>query len=59
MEKNKSLINILNEKGPRIEPCGTTVLISQQELNDEPILVLRILQVRQSSKSLKLASSTP
>ena len=46
MEKNKSLINILNEKGPRIEPCGTTVLISQQELNDEPILVLRILQVR-------------
>ena len=46
MEKNKSLINILNKRGPSIDPYGTPVLISHQELNDEPILVCCFLRVR-------------
>ena len=40
IKKNKSLTNILNSRGPRIEHCGTPVLISYHELNAEPILVL-------------------
>ena len=39
IEKNKSLINILKKRGQKIDPCGTTVLISHEELNDESILV--------------------
>ena len=45
-EKDKSLINILNKRGPRIYPCGTPVLISHQKLHDEPILVPCFLRVR-------------
>ena len=37
MEKIKSLINILNKRGPRIDPCEP-LLMSEQELNGEPIL---------------------
>ena len=44
MEKNKSLINMLNKRGPRIDPGSTPVLISHQGLNDEPILVLYFLR---------------
>ena len=40
MEKNKSLINILNKRGPRIDPCGTAVSISHRELKNESILVV-------------------
>ena len=46
MEKNKSLINILNKRGPRIDSCGTPVLILHQEVNDEAILVRCFLRVR-------------
>ena len=46
MEKNKSLINILNKRGTKIDPCGTPILISHQELNDEPIFVCCFQQVR-------------
>ena len=59
MEKNKSLMNILNRRGPKNDPCGTAVWISHQALSDEPILVVWFLRVRKSSKSLKLALSTP
>ena len=38
IEKNKSLINLLNSRAPRIEHCGTPVLISYHELNAERIL---------------------
>ena len=48
MGKNKSLINILN-KLIWIDPCGTPVLISNQELNYEPILVRCFLRVRLST----------
>ena len=34
MEKNKSFMNILKRRGPRIDPCGTSVLISHHELKD-------------------------
>ena len=44
MEKIKSLINTLNKRGPRIDPCEP-LLMSEQELNGEPILVLYFLQV--------------
>ena len=37
MENIKSLINILNKRGPRIDPCEP-LLMSEQELNGEPIL---------------------
>ena len=46
MEKNKSLINILNKRGPRIDPCGTPILISHQDLDDESVLVHCFLRVR-------------
>ena len=46
IEKNKSLINILNKRGPKIDLCGTAVLISHEELNDESILVRCFLRVR-------------
>ena len=39
MEKNKSLINMLNKKGPRIDSCSAPVLISYQEFNDKANLV--------------------
>ena len=45
-EKNKSLINILNKRGPRIDPCGTPILISHQDLDDESVLVHCFLRVR-------------
>ena len=45
MEKNQSLINILNEKGPKIYSCCTPLSISHQELNDEPIFVLSTSKV--------------
>ena len=28
MEKNKSLINIANKRGPKIDPCGTPIFTS-------------------------------
>ena len=40
MEKNKSFMKILKRSGPRIDPCGTPVLISHHELKDEPVFVL-------------------
>ena len=46
MEKNKSFMKISNRRGPRINLCGTPVLISHQELKDEPVLVLCFRLVR-------------
>ena len=43
IESNKSLINILQIRGPRIEPCGTPVLMSYllyYEVIAESILIL-------------------
>ena len=37
MDKNKSSMKILKRRGPRIDPCGTPILISHHELKDEPI----------------------
>ena len=45
-KKDKSFMNILKRRGPRIDPCGTTVLISHHELKDEPIFVLCFQLVR-------------
>ena len=38
--RNKSLINILKRSDPSIEPCGTPMYVSNQELKDDPILIL-------------------
>ena len=46
MKKNKSFMKILKRIGPRIEPCGTPVLMSHHELKDEPIFVLCFRLVR-------------
>ena len=42
-ENNKSLINILTRRGPRINSCGTPVLISYHELNAEPIFTVGVV----------------
>ena len=36
----RSLINMLNNNGPKIEPCGTPLTISYQSLYEEPVFVL-------------------
>ena len=46
LKKNKSFMKILKGIGPRIEPCGTPVLMSHHELKDEPIFVLCFRLVR-------------
>ena len=38
--RKRPLINILKRSGPSIEPCGTPMNISNQELKDDSILVL-------------------
>ena len=38
--KNKSFTNILKSKHPKIEPCGTPLIISYQELFRGPIFGL-------------------
>ena len=40
IKRKKSLINMLNNNGPKIEPCGTTLTISYQSLYEEPIFVV-------------------
>ena len=40
MKRKRSLINMLNNKGPKFEPCGTPLTISYQSLYEEPIFVL-------------------
>ena len=42
-KKKISLINILNNSGPNIEPWGIPRLISDHLLYEEPILVLCLL----------------
>ena len=32
-------MKILKRRGPRIDPCGTAVLLSHHGLKDKPILV--------------------
>ena len=39
-------MKILKRRGPRIDPCGTPVLILHHELKDEPVLVLCFLLVK-------------
>ena len=46
MKKNQSFIKILKRIGPRIEPCGTPVLMSHHELKDQPIFALCVRLVR-------------
>ena len=46
MEKNESFMKVLKRKGPMIDPCGTPVLISHDELKDEPIFILCFRFVR-------------
>ena len=38
MKNIKSFIERLNNIGPRIEPCGTPLIISREELDVDPIL---------------------
>ena len=40
IKRKRSLINMLNNNGPKIEPCGTPLIISYQSLYEEPIFVL-------------------
>ena len=40
IKRKRSLINMLNNNGPRTEPCGTPLTISYQSLYEEPIFVL-------------------
>ena len=40
MLRSKSLINLLKRSDPTIEPCEMPMYISNQELKDDPILVL-------------------
>ena len=45
--KNKiSLINILNNNGPNVEPCDTPRQISDHLLYEEPTLVLCFFKLR-------------
>ena len=39
IKRNRSLINMLNNNGPKIELCGTPLIISYQSLYEEPIFV--------------------
>ena len=39
-------MNILNNSGPNIEPCGITRQISDHLLYEEPILVIYFLKLR-------------
>ena len=41
--KNKSQKNMLNKRGPKIDPCGHPNKISSHELNSDFILVLCFL----------------
>ena len=40
IKRKRSLINMLNNNGSKIEPCGTPLTISYQSLYEEPIFVL-------------------
>ena len=46
MEENKSFMKILKRRGPRIDSCGTPVLISHHELKGEPIFLLCFRLIR-------------
>ena len=50
---------MLNNKGPRINPCGMPQVISHQSLKLEPIFVLYFWLLRESLKKYKLVSSRP
>ena len=38
--RKKSLMKMLKSKGPKIDPSGIPVIMSYQELKEQPILVL-------------------
>ena len=40
IKRKRSLINMLNNNGSKIEPCGTPLTISYQSLYEESIFVL-------------------
>ena len=40
IKRKRSLINMLNNNGSKIEPCGTPLTISYQSLYEELIFVL-------------------
>ena len=54
-----SLMNMLNIKGPRINPCGIPQVISHQSLKLESIFVLCFWLLRYSLEKCKLVSSRP
>ena len=43
MDKNKLFMKILKRRGPRIDPCGTPLLILHHELKDE-VLYFRLVR---------------
>ena len=57
--RNKWLINILKRSSPSIEPCGMPMYMSNEELKDDPILVLCLQWLRQFRINFKLILSRP
>ena len=51
--------NILNNMGPRTEPCGIPRLTSDQLLQDEPTFVRFLLELRKSINNHRLVLSKP
>ena len=50
---------MLKSKGPKTDPCGIPVVISYQELKEQPILVLCLRLFRWSKILFKLILSRP
>ena len=46
MKWNKSFMKILNKTGPNMEPCGTPLCKSAQELRQLPILTRSLRRLR-------------
>ncbi len=57
--KNKSFIKILNNNGPKIDPCGTPKITSKNSLNVEKILTLCFLCVKYENINFKLLLPKP
>ena len=52
-------MKMLKSKGPKIDPCGIPVIMSYQELKEQPILVLCLRLFRWSKILFKLILSRP
>ena len=51
MKWNKSFMKMLNKTGPNMEPCGTPLCKSTQELRQLPILTRCLRRLRLSAMS--------